>query len=194
MRIGIDFDNTIVCYDGVFHKAALERRLIPEDWPEDKNAVRDYLNHSGQNDAFTQLQGHVYGTRMDLAKLYDGFADFAQDALARGHQLFVVSHKTRYPILGEKHDLHQAARNFLKDNAPDLENLFFELTKEEKAARARELALDVFIDDLPEILQMEGFSPATRKILFDPLSRHAGSLFERCCSWSEVSALLLGPA
>jgi hypothetical protein len=30
MRIGLDFDNTIACYDGVFHAAALERGLIPE--------------------------------------------------------------------------------------------------------------------------------------------------------------------
>ena len=31
MRIGVDFDNTLVCYDGVFHRAALERGLIPSD-------------------------------------------------------------------------------------------------------------------------------------------------------------------
>ncbi len=46
MRIGIDFDNTIACYDGVFHKAAIERGLIPDDLDSSKNAVRDYLNGS----------------------------------------------------------------------------------------------------------------------------------------------------
>src|SRR6185437_11131914 len=40
MRIGIDFDNTIACYDGVFHAAALERGLIPKDLARDKNSVR----------------------------------------------------------------------------------------------------------------------------------------------------------
>ena len=29
MRIGIDFDNTIACYDGVFHAAALETGSDP---------------------------------------------------------------------------------------------------------------------------------------------------------------------
>jgi len=50
MRIGIDFDNTIACYDGVFHAAALERGLIPSELGRDKNSVRDYLNGAGRND------------------------------------------------------------------------------------------------------------------------------------------------
>ena len=29
MLIGVDFDNTIVCYDKLFHQLALERSLIP---------------------------------------------------------------------------------------------------------------------------------------------------------------------
>jgi len=61
MRIGIDFDNTIACYDGVFHAAALERGLIPADIGRDKNSVRDHLNGAGRNDDFTELQGYVYG-------------------------------------------------------------------------------------------------------------------------------------
>src|SRR6266404_4116929 len=65
MRIGIDFDNTIACYDGVFHAAALERGLIPADIGRDKNSVRDHLNGAGRNDDFTELQGYVYGGRMD---------------------------------------------------------------------------------------------------------------------------------
>ena len=41
MLIGIDFDNTIVCYDRVFHKAALEKGLIPADLPPSKGRVRE---------------------------------------------------------------------------------------------------------------------------------------------------------
>src|SRR6266849_5103714 len=113
MRIGIDFDNTIACYDGVFHAAALERGLIPAELGRDKNSVRDYLNGAGRNDDFTELQGHVYGVRMDLVAAYPGFSDFVAAASAAGHELFIVSHKTRHPILGPKHDLHAAARGFL---------------------------------------------------------------------------------
>ena len=102
MRIGIDFDNTIACYDGVFHAAALERGLIPAKLGRDKNSVRDYLNGIGRADDFTELQGYVYGARMELAAPYPGFADFIGAARQAGHELFIVSHKTRHPYLGEK--------------------------------------------------------------------------------------------
>ena len=112
MRIGIDFDNTIACYDGVFHEAALERGLIPPDLARDKNSVRDHLNGAGRKDDFTELQGYVYGARMELVSPYPGFAEFVGAARKAGHDLFVVSHKTRHPILGPKHDMHAAARFF----------------------------------------------------------------------------------
>ncbi|MGL4975106.1 MAG: hypothetical protein ACRC56_07410, partial [Bosea sp. (in: a-proteobacteria)] len=113
MRIGIDFDNTIACYDGVFHAAALERGLIAPDLPTDKNSVRDFLNGSGQKDAFTELQGYVYGARMDLVAPYEGAKAFILAARRAGHDLFVVSHKTRHPMRGPAYDMHAAARGFL---------------------------------------------------------------------------------
>src|SRR5579863_6893766 len=149
MRIGIDFDNTIACYDGVFHAAALERGLIPPDLARDKNSVRDHLNGSGRKDDFTELQGYVYGARMDLVSPFPGFAEFIGSARGAGHQLFIVSHKTRHPILGPKHDMHAAARGFLRargligEDAAQIApaNVHFELTKEEKVARAADLCV-----------------------------------------------------
>jgi hypothetical protein len=201
MRIGIDFDNTIACYDGVFHAAALERGLIPAGLGRDKNSVRDHLNGSGRKDDFTELQGYVYGARMDLVSPYPGFAEFVAAARTAGHDIFVVSHKTRHPILGPKHDMHAAARAFLTDRALMGEgpeqiapaNVFFELTKDEKVARARKLACEVFIDDLPEILAMHGFPEGLRKVLFDPEGLFAGAVaeaaqFDRRPSWASITA------
>jgi hypothetical protein len=194
MRIGIDFDNTIVNYDGVFHAAALERGLIPADFRKGKNDVRDYLNGSGRKDDFTELQGYVYGTRMELAAPYPGFEDFVRAARAAGHELFVVSHKTKLAMLGPKHDLHEAARGFLRarefvgDAGVPEDSIFFALTKDEKVQRARSLGVDVFIDDLPEILAM---LPSVRRILFAPDGAAAGD-YEVARSWGEVSNLLLG--
>jgi hypothetical protein len=201
MRIGIDFDNTIACYDGVFHAAALERGLIPADLGRDKNSVRDHLNGSGRKDDFTELQGYVYGARMDLVSPYPGFDVFIAATRKAGHDLFIVSHKTRHPILGPKHDMHAAARGFLADRglmgaAPTQippGNVFFELTKDEKVARAYALDCQVFIDDLPEILGMAGFPDGMRKILFDPDSQFSGAAgqaaqFDRRTSWAELAA------
>jgi hypothetical protein len=201
VRIGIDFDNTIACYDGVFHVAALERGLIPPDLGRDKNSVRDHLNGTSRKDDFTELQGYVYGARMDLVSPYPGFSEFIFLARQTGHELFIVSHKTRHPILGPQHDMHAAARDFLTDRSlmgtgpgrimPD--NVFFELTKDEKVARARDLRCEVFIDDLPEILAMAGFPDGMRKILFDPESQFAGAAgdrtaFDRHPSWASIAA------
>jgi hypothetical protein len=203
MRIGIDFDNTIACYDGVFTAAALERGLIPADMPRDKNSVRDYLNGSGRKDEFTELQGYVYGARMDLVACYPGVRDFISAARAKSHDVFIVSHKTRHPILGPQHDLHGAARGFLDmqklvgaDSGVPAENIFFELTKEEKVSRAAALGVDVFIDDLPEILAMSGWPPQMRAILFDPEGRFSsgewnGCRFERRETWEEISRVVV---
>jgi hypothetical protein len=199
MRIGIDFDNTIACYDGVFHAAALERGLIPADLGRDKNSVRDHLNGSGRKDDFTELQGYIYGARMDLVAPYPGFAEFVTASRGAGHELFIVSHKTRHPLLGPKHDMHAAARGFLTarglvgDGASQIDpaRVFFELTKQDKVARAAALRCEVFIDDLPEILAMPGFPDGMRRILFDPenqfenASDHAAA---RSLSWAAITA------
>ena len=36
MRIGIDFDNTIVSYDELFYQIAQEKKLIPAELPVNK--------------------------------------------------------------------------------------------------------------------------------------------------------------
>lgn len=199
MRIGVDFDNTIADYEGVFHAAALERGLIDAALPRDKNAVRDFLNGSARKDDFTELQGYVYGSRMELARPYVGFSAFVAQARAAGHDIFVVSHKTRHPMLGPKYDMHESARGFLRDrrlagdDAVPESQIFFEETKEQKIARAAALAVDAFIDDLPEILSMPGLPAACRRILFAPTGL-SDPRFEACRSWDEVSARLLGAA
>ena len=198
MRIGIDFDNTIACYDGVFHAAALERGLISAGFPSSKNAVRDYLNGSGRADEFTRLQGYVYGTRMDLASLYPGLLDFLALANARGGRAFIISHKTRHPVLGPPHDMHAAARRFLTERqvtVPD-EDVYFEQTKEAKIARVAALDCDLFIDDLPEILSMPGLPRTIRRFLFDPVGSHASAVLdpaiEHCRSWDALGRAIFG--
>ncbi len=199
MRIGIDFDNTIACYDNVFHAAALEVGLVPEALARDKTSVRDYLRETGREDAWTWLQGHVYGARMDLVSCYPGCRAFLRHAAQDGHQVFVISHKTRHPYRGPYHDLHAAARGFLARHAIPTEGAFFEPTQDDKRARITAQGCDVFIDDLPEFLA--GCPPAVvaRPILFDPQGHHPGGVwrdrrFKAFADWSTIEATLLGPA
>ena len=186
----------------MFHAAALERGLIPAELRRDKNSVRDFLNGSGRKDAFTELQGYVYGSRMDLASPYDGACEFIADARVAGHEVFIVSHKTRHPLAGERYDLHAAARGFLVDRSitgPDRldpGHVFFELTQDGKRDRAVAMGVEVFIDDLPDILALPGWPESMRKVLFDPEGRlpdnWKGQVFERYQSWAGIRHALLG--
>jgi hypothetical protein len=200
MRIGLDFDNTIVSYDALFHRVALEQRVIPTDTPVSKLAVRNHLRSIGSEPVWTEMQGTVYGARMCEAKPYPGVIEFLTGARSAGHTLAIVSHKTRHPFLGPQYDLHAAAREWVDlhlvlDGAALIppENVFFELTKEAKLARIASFRCDLFLDDLPEILLAGSFPAGTRKALFDPESHHVDStapdtLFIR--SWHEFAGLL----
>ena len=201
MRIGIDFDNTIVSYDKLFHKVALEKSLIPIDLPKNKVAIRDYLRKIQKEDHWTLMQGEVYGPKLKEAIPYPGLCEFLNKASAIGHELFIISHKTKFPFMGPSYDLHDSAKTWVMSTllAPDgspyfqLNNVFYEPTKEEKIAQISQLNCDVFIDDLPEILCMEGFSKNTKRILFDPENSHSDKniLYARISSWAEISKSLL---
>jgi hypothetical protein len=193
VRIGIDFDNTIVSYDALFHRVALERGLIPVSVAANKISVREYLRERDSEDQWTQLQGYVYGARMSEAVAYPGAIEFLTWARQREIEPVIVSHKTRYPFLGERYDLHDAARGWVQkmliERSPQLigaEAVYFELTKQEKIQRIAALELDYFIDDLPEILLADGFPAGTTRILFDIDSRHVDARLVPCASWQTI--------
>lgn len=199
MIIGLDFDNTIVNYDGVFHRVAVEKGLVPPETPVSKNAVRDTLRARDAEDAWTELQGYVYGCRMRDADCFPGVLDCLAACRTQGAFLYIVSHKTRTPYLGPAYDLHQAARDFLHEKGlliPDATGLspdrvFFELTKAEKNKRVETLKCDFFLDDLPEILAAPDFPKQTRPVLFDPARHHTDEArFQRVETWRAFRDLL----
>jgi FMN phosphatase YigB (HAD superfamily) len=192
MRIGIDFDNTLVSYDALFHRVALDQQVIPADLSPTKLAVRDYLRRAGREPAWTEMQGTVYGARMDEAQAYPGAIDFLRWAAAGEIEVCIVSHKTRYPFIGPRHDLHEAARRWVERHLAGMVNpasVFFELTKEEKIGRIDAMDCDYYIDDLPEILLAPAFPARVRGILFDPDAHHAAerSLLHMP-SWNDILA------
>ncbi len=198
MIIGIDFDNTLVCYDELFHKVALEQRLIPADLPANKSEVRNYLRKIGREDDWTEMQGLVYGARLNEAKAFPGMLAFLRVASAIGIEMRIISHKTRHPYRGEKYDLHTAARTWLERQgvtagiALNEVDVFFELTKAEKLARIGKCGCTHFIDDLPEFLSEPGFPEGVIKVLFDPNKLYSDSPdCLRCASWAEISDRLL---
>jgi Ser/Thr protein kinase RdoA (MazF antagonist) len=196
MHIGVDFDNTIVCYDGLFHKVAREKNLIPAEVPVNKSDVRNYLRRVNNEPAWTEMQGCVYGPRLTEAAPYPGVIEFFQSCRTAGIRVSIVSHKTKHPFLGEKHDLHAAAQNWLEHQGffdparigLAREQVFLELTKQAKIDRIAALDCTHFVDDLPEFLAEPSFPAAAHRILFDPNRNYEGErAFTRLESWADIT-------
>lgn len=198
MIVGIDFDNTIVCYDQAFHLVACQRGLIPPELPRCKENVRDYLRQAGREEEWTELQGYVYGARMDTVSPFAGAASCLRELGELGAEVFVVSHKTRFPYRGPGYDLHQAARGWLEASgflneaglAPD--RVFFELSREAKLERIARLHCTHFIDDLPELLTDRGFPREATPLLFAPGANPAASGLVPFGSWAELAVYFRG--
>ena len=198
--IGLDFDNTIVCYDEVFARVAVEEGLVPEGVAPTKSTIRDHLRRAGREEVWTELQGRVYGPLMRDATPFPGALEFIAEAIRGGHQVVIVSHRTRFPYLGERHDLHAAARAWLTRHGCgdggamglDDERIHFEETKDAKLRRIGELGCRVFVDDLPEIVGSPNFPSDVDRVLFDPAgTAEPTASFVVARSWSEVRRRLV---
>lgn len=203
MRIGIDFDNTLIGYDHVFAAAAVEAGLLPPGFAGTKQQVRDTLRREPDGEtAWMRLQGQVYGRLLPRARLIDGVADFLRRCRTRGVPVAVVSHKTEYGHFDEARvNLRDAARRWMAGHGffdPDGFGLsgadvFFEPTRAAKIARIAALRCSHFIDDLEEVLGDPAFPADTARYLFagDAAPLPAGP-FVACRTWSEIADAILG--
>jgi hypothetical protein len=176
--IGIDFDNTLVCYDEIFHRAACEEGLIDPSVPRSKEKVRDAIRLIPNGEArWTRLQAVVYGPQMAGATLFEGVASFFGHCAEEGIAPLIVSHKTPFAMLdGTKVDLRQAALEWMNHKGffdpagfgmlPG--KVFFESTRLEKIDRIRSVGCTHFIDDLVEVFAESAFPGDIQKMLFAP--------------------------
>ena len=197
MILGIDFDNTIIKYDELFHKIACEKDLISSELPKQKNAVRDFLRTAGVEDEWTIIQGEVYGERIKEALPFPGMLETLEKLNAQQVPKNNVSLKTRELYLGSKRDLHAAAMNWLilnriihTDAAGITEDkVFFEVTKEDKINRIVQIGCTHYVDDLPEILEM--IPNGVNKILFSPNGEEIiNSNWTLIRSWNDLPSIL----
>jgi hypothetical protein len=192
VRIGIDFDNTLVNCDPLFLRAALERGDVPEGFSGGKEAVRERVR-GADNDAWTELQGRVYGVLLPEAPAFPGAREFV--ALCRREEVpvHVVSHKTRRAARGPGHDLRAAAHAWLERNgfygAGGLarEDVFFEQERAEKLRRIGLLGCTHFIDDLEEVFAEPAFPRGVSKWLFSPGGGTSASADEAFADWGAVA-------
>jgi hypothetical protein len=193
MRIGIDLDNTLICYDRAFARVGKEEGLLPASFEGDKAAVkRALLAERPDGLLWETLQGLVYGRRIDAAQLFEGVTRFLEMCRGRADSVAIVSHKTERAHHDPRlTDLRAAAFKWMEGNrffqATGLSlqraNVYFEGTRDDKVHRIGTLKCDVFIDDLAEVLAHVDMPAMCRKILF---GGELQSRFEQYASWDEV--------
>lgn len=196
VRIGIDFDNTIICYDKVFAAVARQRGLVPESWDGMKTDVRDYLRaRAGGELAWQGLQGFVYGKGIGGAEIYPGVREFLAACRKAGAGVYIVSHKTQFGHQDpDRVDLREAARGWLRsaglieadDAALAAGNIYFEDTLAAKVERLASLQLDIFIDDLVDVFEQPHFPKATRSILFTQSQAPCPDHCEPIATWADI--------
>lgn len=174
MIVGFDFDNTIISYEKLFKKIAYKKRLVPKNIKSNKNSIKKYLISKKKEKEWTILQGEVYGKYIMDAKIYIGVKK-ALKLLSRNKiKFYIISHKTKFPILGKKTNLHVAAikwinKNLLKKNKfinLSIKEIYFEKSIEKKISRIKKLKCDIYVDDLKKILDL--LPKRVLKILFSP--------------------------
>jgi len=210
LRIGLDLDNTIANYDNAFLVVAnsLGHRTVAST----KRTLKEELAHLPDGESLWQrIQGLVYGRFISEAKPHAGALEFVRRALVLGHDLYIVSHKTQFGHFDDtKTPLREAASRWLTDMNVVGDNklriapsrVIYTDTREQKIASLNHLKLDVFIDDLLEVLLEPSFPSATRRIwVADAATATGRSLsnasrigpsIEHFASWHEIGSVLFG--
>jgi len=189
MKIGFDFDNTIVCYDRAIEILS-DKLQLPQQIKNDKLSIRNYLINQNRENEWTEFQGTLYGPGIAHAKPYKYFIEISKNLKLHQHELFIVSHRTKYPYAGQKHDLHKYASEWLEEQfiskkIIECRNIYFLNTLEKKIRKIEELKIELFVDDLIEVFNHENFPSFTKAVLFSP-DRKKIKKFETISTWNEL--------
>lgn len=196
LRVGIDFDNTLIDYDAVFADAARQRGLVGNGFVGSKREVRDHIRLLPDGEiAWQRLQGYVYGAGIEAATMFDGVDRFLAQCRDRGIEVFIVSHKTRFGHYDSTGiNLRAAAIGWMARHrffAADgfripVHRVVFESTRAAKLAAITAIDCSHFIDDLEEVFADPGFPAGAQPILFATTGGLARGTV--CPSWEHIAA------
>ena len=156
--IGLDLDNTLIDYAASYVALAPEFGIDPET--ATREGVRALLRKSASDDEeWQRFQALLYTEGLKFAQKAAGLEGFLKTCNRIGLEVVIISHKTergpnrfgspllRAPALNWLHE-HEITPNWLR-----LENVIFADDADSKLNFIRERRVDVFVDDLVEILE-----------------------------------------
>jgi hypothetical protein len=203
MRIGVDFDNTIVSYDDAIHRLACEWKLIAPDALRSKKSMRDAIRQLPDGEMkWQKVQAEIYGPRMHEAKLIEGVQEFF--GCARKHRVpaCIISHKTEYSnLLKTGANFRVAAMEWMRRHGffetdglgLSERDVHFASTRQDKIDRIIRLQCTHFIDDLEETFTEPAFPRQVVKVLFAPVPHTAlAAGITQCATWDEIRERCFG--
>jgi hypothetical protein len=201
IKLGLDFDNTIVCYDAAIALLAEELFDLPPEVPRTKIGLREHLRSEGREPEWTAFQGELYGPGMRYAQPFEGAVETMVGLVAAGYELIIVSHRSRTPYSGKPHDLHAFGREWIANQLQNKglfgttgkkNSIHFLESQAEKIHMIAENKFYAFMDDLPEIFTAHTFPHHfTRSILFrQSHNSPTAEKIETIARWSELTDLL----
>lgn len=198
MKIGIDLDNTLACYDATFARLAAERDIEVAAGASAKRVLRDALRRqSGGEVAWTLAQGETYGPGLAYAQPYPGAIEAIRGWIRAGHEVVVISHKSLFPAIGPVHDFHALARAWIARWLGDVPvRVFFETTRWNKIRRIESERCSMFIDDLLDVLEEPTFPAVTQRVWFTdgPATGRAPDIVRVVRTWDEIARLATTPS
>ena len=177
MKIGIDLDNTIIDYENIFIKTAKVNKFIFQNSKIlNKKDLKKTILRKRSIETWQLLQGIVYGKKIKNAQIMSNFISFIKTAEIFDCEIFIVSHKTKYGhYLNKKINLQTEAYKWIKFNLIEnnklkiikKKNIYFCESLREKVNQINKLDLDIFIDDLPKVVNHTNLSKKILKILLN---------------------------
>ncbi|MDQ8199168.1 aminoglycoside phosphotransferase family protein [Pelagicoccus enzymogenes] len=193
MRIGIDFDNTIVCYDSLFVEIASRLNIELDSSSTPKRSLQNKIRSANDGEwEWSKIQGEVYGPLLAQARPYPNLIPTLKALKDAGHSLCIISHKTRFPNAGPPYPFHKYALEWIDKTLGSLiplNSVHLNETRDQKLHKIREERCDIFIDDLEDILADSRFPAETTGILFSPGSLLA-SQSNNLSNWQDLPRLL----
>jgi hypothetical protein len=191
--IGIDFDNTIINYNLVFYKIALKKKLINKNINKSKSSVKEYLLNNNKYNEWVKLQGEVYSKYLDQATIYPYCLGVIRHFVSKGFRVVIISHKTKFPYLGKKVNLHKPAFLWIKNKIVkkinfEKKQIFFCSSKEKKINEIKKQKCSLFIDDLEEIFLHQNFPKNCLKILFN--NKKESKKINMTNSWLDIKKII----
>jgi len=188
LRIGIDLDNTIIDYSNAYIK--INHKFLYIKKKISKKRLKIKIEKIFPNKGWSKIQEILFGKFIIYCKPYYGFDNFYKKSLKEDHTIYIVSHKTNLSEYSKKYQIKKAAKSWIFKNIKDIKknNIFFEKTILKKIERIKKLKLDIFIDDIHQVLTHEKFDKNCFKILFKDKKKNLKSFN----SWEKIQKYIYG--